>query len=235
MATDPSPSKVSPSSFTEELKVAAGEQWDRVVHHRFTEELAAGTLDRDVLLKYLIQDHRFLDSFLVLLASIIAKLHGLADRLPACQFLGLVSGPENTYFERCFEKYQVTEEQRLAIPDAACTTGFCGLMREVAALDGPSALGEMLSVFCVCEWSYLSWGERVKAKTVREDFSCYEWVDLHSGQDFIAVVRHFRSLLDKEAADYLDDDGKAKCRERFLQAVQLEEDFFEFCYKKESS
>ena len=31
--------------FTEELKVAAGDQWNRVVNHRFTVELADGTID----------------------------------------------------------------------------------------------------------------------------------------------------------------------------------------------
>ncbi len=32
--------------FTDELRQAAGEQWDRIIHHRFTDEVAAGTIDR---------------------------------------------------------------------------------------------------------------------------------------------------------------------------------------------
>ena len=37
----------APSSFTEELRDSAGEQWERVVGHKFTIELAKGEIDRD--------------------------------------------------------------------------------------------------------------------------------------------------------------------------------------------
>lgn len=212
--------------FTEDLRAAAGEQWDRVIHHKFTKELAAGTIDRSVLKRYLIQDFRFLDAFVVLLASVIAHCHSLEDRIPGCQFLALITGKENTYFQRCFDKLGVTEAERTKIPDAACTTGFCNLMREVA-LEG--TLGEMLSVLTVCEWSYLSWGQLVEKTTVRDDFVTYEWVDLHTGDDFEAVVAYIRGLFDKEG-ELIGNDEKELCKKRFLQAIQLEEDFFEFAY-----
>jgi len=211
-------------SFTEELRTAAGDQWNRVIHHKFTTELAAGTIDRNVLRNYLIQDHRFLDAFVVLLASTIAAARSLEDRIPGCQFLALITGKENTYFERAFEKLGVKDRE--SVPDAACTTGFCNLMRTTAAT---GTLGEMLSVLVVCEWSYLSWGQLVEAKTARDDFCTYEWVDLHSGEEFEAVVAYLRGLLDREG-DLLHEAGKEKCKEKFLQAVQLEEDFFEFAY-----
>ena len=88
-------------------------------------------------------------------------------------------------------------------------------------------LGEMLAVIVVCEWSYLSWGERVLEKTVRKDFETYEWVDLHSGDYFRSVVEYLRGLLDKEG-ELLDQEGRDRCKKRFLQAVQLEEDFFDY-------
>lgn len=216
------------SSFTEELRIVAGEQWDRVIHHKFTRELAAGTIDRDVMMKYLIQDHRFLDSFVILLASIIANARTLDDRIPGCQFLSMITGKENTYFERCFDELAVSTDERCNTPDAPCTIGFCSLMRDVA-LRG--TLGEMLSVIVVCEWSYLSWGQIVEKDTVRQHFVTYEWVDLHTGESFEAVVQYLRSLLDKEV-EYLDDNSKDQCKQRFLQAVQLEEDFFDFAYEK---
>jgi thiaminase/transcriptional activator TenA len=172
----------------------------------------------------LVQDHRFLDSFVVLLASIVAKARSLEDRIPGCQFLALITGKENTYFERSFKTLGVTMEERLKIPDAPCTAAFCNLMREVASA---GSLAEMLAVVVVCEWSYLSWGESVLDTTVRNDFLCYEWVDLHSGEYFTNVVEYLRGLLDKEL-EYLNESEKAACQNRFLQTVQLEEDFFDF-------
>ena len=48
--------------FTDELRALAGTKWNAVVEHRFTDELAAGTVADGVLARYLIQDHRFLDA-----------------------------------------------------------------------------------------------------------------------------------------------------------------------------
>jgi thiaminase (transcriptional activator TenA) len=212
--------------FTEELRLAAGDQWDRVVGHKFTTELASGTIDRDVLKRYLIQDHRFLDAFVILLASIIANARTLDDRIPGCSFLATITGKENTYFERSFQELGVSDIERASVPDAPCTVGFCNLMKDVAF---HGTLAEMLAVIVVCEWSYQSWGQIVFDQTVRDDFVCYEWVDLHSGESFDAVVQYLRTLLDKEAA-YLNEEDKNKCKECFLNAVQLEEDFFNYAY-----
>mmetsp|Transcript_4246 Transcript_4246/g.6222 ORF Transcript_4246/g.6222 Transcript_4246/m.6222 type:complete len:218 (-) Transcript_4246:101-754(-) len=215
-------------TFTEELRDAAGDRWERVISHKFADELADGSIDREILKKYLIQDHRFLDSFVVLLASVVSHARCLADRIPGCQFLALITGKENTYFERSLEKLGVTTEINDAVPDAPPTTQFCKLMRDVAASGN---LGEMLAVIVVCEWSYLSWGERVLSKTNRDDFVTFEWVDLHSGDYFTGVVEYLRGLLDKEGK-LLDDKGRNDCQARFLEAVQCEEDFFDFAYSQ---
>jgi len=220
---------MSDLSFSNSLKQTAGEQWNRVINHKFTTEVARGTIDRQVMKTYLIQDHRFLDAFVVLLASVIAHARCLEDRLPGCQFLALITGKENTYFERCFEKLGVTEEERGRIPDAPCTTGFINLMRKVSS---GGNLGEMLSVIVVCEWSYSSWGERVLDETERDDFVCYEWVDLHSGEGFRSVVAYLRGLLDKEG-ELMSEEGKQRCQQKFLEAIQLEEDFFDHAYNEE--
>ena len=226
--------------FTEELREKAGDQWNRVVHHKFTKELAAGTIDKQTVLKrYLIQDHRFLDSFVVLLASIVAHLPTLLDRIPGCQFLAIITGPENTYFERSFEALGVSEEERSKTPNAEVTTKFCRLMRETAMSGN---LEEMLAVIVVCEWSYLSWGQAVLAaeasggpKVCRKDFCTSEWVDLHSGPAFEDVISYLRVLLDREGerlkADASQTQRLENCERRFLEAVNLEEEFFEYAYQ----
>ena len=86
-----------------------------------------------MLKKYLLQDHRFLDAFVILLASTIAKARSLEDRIPGCQFLALITGKENTYFERSFEKLGCGDaEERMKIPDEPVTSQFVSLMKETA-------------------------------------------------------------------------------------------------------
>ena len=217
--------------FTEALRSAAGAQWERVVKHKFTNELASGEIDRKVLTRYLIQDHRFLDAFTSLLGALICKARCLEDRIPACQFAALITSDENTYFLRCFEKLGCADaKEREAVPSAPCTVGFINLMTEVA---NTGTLGEILALLVVCEWSYMTWGERVAPTANRDHFECYEWVVLHSGDGFIGVVNYLRRLLDKEG-ELIDEEGRAKCKSRFLQAVQLEEEFFDNAYAEES-
>jgi thiaminase len=56
-----------PERFTETLRTASEAGWSHAVQHRFVNELFAGAVPDAVMARYLIQDHRFLDSFLVLL------------------------------------------------------------------------------------------------------------------------------------------------------------------------
>ena len=68
----------------------------------------------EILARYLIQDHRFLDSFLVLLGAALANADTFAARLRFGRFIGMVSAEENTYFLRAFEALGVTETRRAA-------------------------------------------------------------------------------------------------------------------------
>jgi len=185
-------------------------------------------MHKKVLKHYLVQDHRFLDVFVVLLATAVAKARTLKDRIPGCQFLALITSKENTYFERSFAALNVSEEDRIAIPNEECTDDFIELMRDVAER---GYLGEILSVLVVCEWSYFIWGERVLPKTSRLDFTCYEWVDLHSGKSFGEVIEYLRGMLDEEGK-IMSKHQREKCHQTFLRTVQLEKSFFDSCYKK---
>ena len=89
--------------FTDWLREQAEPTWTEATGHRFTRELADGTLPDAVMRRYLVQDYAFLDSFVRLVASAIVKAPVLADRIPLGRFLGAVSGEENTFFQRAFD------------------------------------------------------------------------------------------------------------------------------------
>src|SRR5437899_1756031 len=118
--------------FTETLRAASEPGWSHAVGHRFVKELFAGAVSDAVMARYLIQDHRFLDSFLTPLGAALASADTCEAKLRSGRFIGMVSGEENTYFLRAFEALGVTEDRRAADPDTQPTAGFKAIMRETA-------------------------------------------------------------------------------------------------------
>ena len=72
------------TTFSEILRHECAQDWQAATGHRFVTELCAGTVPDRVMAAYLVQDHRFLDAFLMLLGAAIAS----ADRFEARLRLG---------------------------------------------------------------------------------------------------------------------------------------------------
>jgi thiaminase/transcriptional activator TenA len=70
-----------PERFTETLRATSEVAWSHAVQHHFVQELFAGALPDAVMARYLIQDHRFLDSFLVLLGAALVNADTFEARL----------------------------------------------------------------------------------------------------------------------------------------------------------
>jgi thiaminase/transcriptional activator TenA len=207
--------------FTEILRAASEPAWSDAVGHRFVKELFAGAVPDAVMARYLIQDHRFLDSFLTLLGAALASADTFEARLRFGRFIGIVSGEENTYFLRAFEALGVTEDRRASDPDTQPTIGFKAIMREAAKTRSYTAA---LSVLVVAEWLYLDWASRVP-QLRPENFVRAEWIMLHDNPDFRGFVDFLRAELDRIGPAHED-----LCRDFFCRAVALELSFFEAAY-----
>ncbi|MEI4471293.1 TenA family protein [Frigidibacter sp. MR17.24] len=211
----------APERFTDTLRRASAAGWEAAAGHRFVTELLAGTVPDRVMTTYLVQDHRFLDSFLTLLGAAIAGSDDFGARLRLGRFAGMISGEENTYFLRAFEALGVDEAARAAVPDSAPTAGFQGLMREAAAT---RSYAGALSVLCVAEWLYLDWAGRATAP-LPANFVHAEWIMLHDNPFFRDFVAFLRAELDR-----VGPAEAALCHDLFARAVALEQAFFDAAY-----
>ncbi len=210
-----------PERFTETLRAASEPGWSRAVGHRFVRELFTGTVPDAVMARYLIQDHRFLDSFLVMLGAAHASADTIEARLRFGRFIGMVSSEENTYFLRAFEALGVSEERRGVDPDTQATAGFKAIMREAAETRSYAAA---LSVLVVAEWLYLDWASRAP-QALPDNFVHAEWIGLHDGPNFRGFVDFLRAELDRVGPAQAD-----LCRDFFGRAVALELSFFDAAY-----
>lgn len=207
--------------FTEILRNQNLPTWSAAVNHRFVEELVTGTVDDRVMINYLIQDHRFLDSFLILVGAAMASADTTEARLRFGRFAGMVSSEENTYFLRSFTALGVSERLRNEEPDTAPTAGFKAIMREAAATRSYAAI---LTVLNVAEWLYYDWATQA-ARPLPENFVYAEWVTLHDNPDFNAFVAFIREELDR-----VGPTESSLCEDLFRRAVGLEKAFFDAAY-----
>lgn len=206
-------------SATQHLQSLVAEDWHAATHHAFTNALADGTLSRDKMAGYLQQDYQFIEGFVRLLASAVAHAPSLADAVPGALFLGLICGPENTYFLRSMEALEVPS----AAPAAPETVAFQQLMDQ-ARCSGRYEV--MLSVLVVAEWIYLDWASPFEDRAEGLPFWLGEWITLHSGDGFAQVVAYLRGQLD-QAWGTLDDAARADVTATFAEAVRLERAFFD--------
>ena len=207
--------------FTEALRAASEPGWTHAVGHRFVKELLAGAVPDAVMARYLIQDHRFLDSFLTLLGTTLASADTFEARVRFGRFIGMVSGEENTFFLRAFEALGVTEDRRTADPDTQPTAGFKAIMREAADTRSYAAA---LSVLVVVEWLYLDWASRAPLP-LPNNFVHAEWITLHDNSNFRGFVDFLRTELDRVGPVHAD-----LCRDFFSRAVALKLSFFTAAY-----
>jgi thiaminase (transcriptional activator TenA) len=210
-----------PERFTETLRAVTEPGWSHAVGHRFVKELFAGAVPDEVMARYLIQDHRFLDSFLIPLGAALATADTFEARLRFGRFIGLMSGEENTYFLRAFEALGITADSRATDPDTQPTAGFKAIMREAAETRSYAAA---LSVLVVAEWLYLDWASRAP-KPLPGNFVHAEWITLHNNAEFHGFVDFLRAELDR-----VGPAQEELCRDFFPRAVALELSFFEAAY-----
>ncbi|KCV81992.1 thiamine biosynthesis protein Thi4 [Actibacterium atlanticum] len=204
---------------TQMMQSKCTDDWHAATHHAFTDALTNGTIERDIMAGYLQQDYLFVEEFVRLLASAVAHAPTLADGVPGAQFLGLICGPENTYFLRSLEALGVPEANKAAPETAA----FQALMAE-ARTSGSYA--QMLAVLSVAEGVYLDWASPFADRANDLPFWLGEWITLHCGAGFEGVVAYLRGQLDK-AWHKLDAAEQAKVESLFTRAVQLERAFFD--------
>lgn len=212
---------------SEQLKQSSIEDWSIATNHPFCTELANNSLALDKMRLYLAQDYTFIDNFIRLVSSAIHHAPSLPDRLPLARFLGIIAGPENTYFERSFEVLKVPQSEQKNPILLKPTSDFQALMLK-AANSGEYA--NMIAVLCVAEWVYLSWAQPLVESVESLPFYFGEWITLHSGEYFESIIEHLRTQLDT-AFNHANATKQEMIKDYFNQAVVLEKQFFDACYQ----
>lgn len=215
-------------TFTDRLRAAAEPHWTQATNHRFTREMGAGTIDRGVYARYLVQDYAFIDTFVSLLGHAVALAPSMVEKRPFAQFLAALTSEENDYFLRSFEALAVPPEVWRNPPALPVTQR---LMEELRGAGACGSYAEILAVLLAAEWSYLTWAKALGDRRP-EAFWLSEWIDLHAVPQFDAFVTWLKQETDRIGAA-APPQVQARMAARFTRMMELEAAFFDAAYEAE--
>lgn len=213
--------------FTDWLRVASEPTWTDAITHRFTRELANGTLDETVFERYLVQDFAFVTDLVGAFGRAVADAPTMEAKRRLVTFLDTLTAEENDYFERSSEALDVSLAHGREPVRSQVTEGLIDLLGHASSRGG---YAETLAVLVPAEWIYAEWATAVdNHRSERLPFYYAEWIDLHSVPEFVAFVGWLRSELDG-VGPTLSSRRRARVRRFFDRTVALEVAFFDDAY-----
>ena len=207
----------------EEFLRNSQKNWQAAVNHRFIQELFEGTIEDEVLKKYLIQDYHFFDAFLSMLGACVAHADTLEAKLRFAKQLGFLEADEDGYVQKACKDLGGTEKEFLEVTLHSVTKEFQKLM--YSAVDS-SDYAQLLVMLVIAEGLYLDWGS--KELPLPKKYIHLEWIHLHRGEFFKEWVQF---LVDELNRVCKDKGTVSALHERWNQAVALELAFFEIGYE----
>lgn len=210
-------------TFSEQLRIYSESEWQKIIQHRFVEQLGEGSLENAVLANYLVQDYAFVDGLIRLVCNAIATAPTMAVRHRLANFLSAVTDEENTYFIRSFSALGLSEQNYRSPKLNSAAANFDRALLSASQSGYEYALTTLL----VAEWSYRTWAIRLRNKNPVH-FYHKEWITLHDNPEFNAFVDWIRSQVDQFSQ--LPQEKQQKLAEHFRYICQLEYQFFEASY-----
>ncbi len=210
------------------LRAAAGEHWTGYTHHAFVEGLRDGTLPRESLLHYLVQDYLFLTHFARAWALAVTKAE-TQDEMRACAATvhALLDDEMSLHVRTCAAAgidpaaLQRAEErpENIAYTRYVLDAGHSGDFLDLLAALAPCVLG------------YGEIGARLAASH-KDETPYAEWIAAYGSDDYQQTCRDVGGLIDAATARTLGEEPRdsprwnAVCR-RFTTATRLEIGFWQ--------
>jgi thiaminase/transcriptional activator TenA len=214
--------------YTDELRSFAGGIWEAQHAHPFVRGIGDGTLDPDRFRHFVRQDHVFLIEYARLLALACARAPSLDWMRRFSELLGSTLASEMEMHRQLAEAWDIGVEELEYERATATTRAYTDFLLRTAALGD---FGELVAALLPCMWGYAEIGRALAAR-VAEGNPYVAWVATYASPSFADEAGWCRSVVDAVAAG-LDDGGRARMLEAFLQSSRHELAFWDMAWSLE--
>jgi thiaminase (transcriptional activator TenA) len=213
------------TGFALTLRADNDDLWEAMQRHRFVADILAGRLSPDVFRRYLILEHGFVETAILIFGHAMLKAPAFPQRRRLIGVLHSLAEDQLTYFARVFVALGL-EPQNAERPIPEAARHFNDGMLAIAER---GAYADIIVIMLAAEWMYGSWCLRA-AKAAISDTELRHWLALHTEAGFLDGVNWLIGEINREAAG-LDDAGRRRLSGLFREALQLEVAFHEAAYE----
>ena len=213
--------------YTDELRSLAAGIWEAQHAHPFVQGIGDGTLDAERFRHFVRQDYVYLVEYARLLSLACARAPRLAWMRRFAELAESTLGSEMDMHREFATAWGISAEEleyERATPTTRAYTEF--LLRTAALGD----LAELVAALLPCMWGYAEVGRALAPRSRDNPYSA--WIEMYSSPEFAAHAGWCRALTD-ELATGLDDTGRARMLEAFLQSSRHELAFWDMAWRLE--
>jgi thiaminase/transcriptional activator TenA len=214
--------------YSDELRSLASGIWEAQHAHPFVRGIGGGTLDAERFRHFVRQDYVFLIEYSRLLSLACARAPQLTWMRRFAELAAATLGDEMDMHREFATTWGITAEELQYERATATSRGYTDFLLRTAALGD---YAELVSALLPCIWGYAEVGRSLAPWTKDNPYAA--WIETYAGPDFQGQAGWCRALTD-ELASGLDESGRARMLEAFLQSSRHELAFFDMAWRLES-
>ncbi|MDQ6804503.1 MAG: thiaminase II [Actinomycetota bacterium] len=213
--------------YTDELRSLASGIWEAQHAHPFVQGIGDGTLEAERFRHFVRQDYVYLIEYARLLSLACARAPKLTWMRRFAELAEATLGSEMDMHRDFAATWGITPEEleyERATPTTRSYTEF--LLRTATLGD----FSELVAALLPCMWGYAEVGRALAPRSQGHPYSA--WIETYASPEFAAQASWCRGLAD-EVADGIDDVGRGRMLEAFLQSSRHELAFWDMAWQLE--
>jgi thiaminase/transcriptional activator TenA len=216
-------------SFSQEVWARNADLYQATVNHPFNQELAAGTLDRDAFIHYVIQDAHYLLAYGRSLAVAGAKAYSPDDVIQFTEGAKTAIVVERSLHDGFMAEFGISKDQFENTPLSLACHHYVSFLQATAWSESfPVVLAAVLP----CYWVYAQVGNDIVEKSVAGN-PYQKWVDTYVSGEFQQAVEKVLQTID-QLAENADANTLEKMHAAYTRGAELEWLFWDSAYKRET-
>nr|WP_174506862.1 thiaminase II [Acinetobacter sp. Marseille-Q1620] len=202
--------------------------YQKTLNHPFNQELAKGTLKKEVFSHYVIQDAHYLLAYGRALAVCAAKAFEAEDVIQFAEGAKIAIVVERSLHNGFMQDFGITHKQFENTPLTLACHHYTSFLTATAWSESYPVI---LAALLPCYWIYAEVGKDIVNNSV-ENNPYQAWVDTYSGEEFHTAVQQVIATIDKVAAK-CDPDTLEKMHQAYRRGAELEWLFWDSAYHQQ--